>query len=237
MRNFNEEIILEYREVQQIAKKTIEYAKKIIKPGMNLVDVRKLCEQKMLELGADSFWYWDIGAFVFAGDETTVSVSGKQYVTSDRIIDENDIVTIDLSPQNGNIWGDFARTIILENGVVTDKDKITNAEWKKGLLMEDKLHSELIKFVGMETTFEELYYHINELILREGFINLDFMGNLGHSIVKDKNDRIYTEKGNTKMISDVKYFTFEPHISIPGSKYGFKKENIYYFENGKLVEL
>ena len=73
---------------------------------------------------------------------------------------------------------------------MTDKDKITNAEWKKGLLMEDKLHSELIKFVGMETTFEELYYHINELILREGFINLDFMGNLGHSIVKDKNDRI-----------------------------------------------
>ena len=204
---------------------------------MNLLEVRKLCEQKMLELGADSFWYWDIGAFVFAGDETTVSVSGKQYVTSDRTINENDIVTIDLSPQNGNIWGDFARTIILENGVVTDKDKIVNAEWKNGLLMEDKLHNELIEFVGMKTTFEELYYHINELILKEGFINLDFMGNLGHSIVKNKNDRVYTEKGNTQMISDVKYFTFEPHISIPGSKYGYKKENIYYFENGKLLEL
>lgn len=191
----------------------------------------------MLELGADSFWYWDIGAFVFAGDETTVSVSGKQYVTSDRTINGNDIVTIDLSPQNGNIWGDFARTIILENGVVTDKDKIVNAEWKNGLLMEDKLHNELIEFVGMKTTFEELYYHINELILKEGFINLDFMGNLGHSIVKNKNDRVYTEKGNTQMISDIKYFTFEPHISIPGSKYGYKKENIYYFENGKLLEL
>ena len=55
--------------------------------------------------------------------------------------------------------------------------------------------------------------------------------------MKDKNDRVYTEKGNTQKISDVKYFTFEPHISIQGSKYGFKKENIYYFENGKLVEL
>ena len=232
-----EELILDYKEVQQIARETIEYAKTFIEPGMNLLEVRKLCEQKMLELGADSFWYWDIGAFVFAGDETTVSVSGKQYVTSDRTINGNDIVTIDLSPQNGNIWGDFARTIILENGVVTDKDKIVNAEWKNGLLMEDKLHNELIEFVGMKTTFEELYYHINELILKEGFINLDFMGNLGHSIVKNKNDRVYTEKGNTQMISDIKYFTFEPHISIPGSKYGYKKENIYYFENGKLLEL
>ena len=206
---------MEYSEVQQIAKKTIEYTKTIIKPGMNLLDLRDLCERKMLELGADSFWYWDIGAFVFAGDETT----------------------IDLSPQCENIWGDYARTIILENGVVVDKREISNEEWRKGLQMEDRLHHELTEFVNTETTFEELYYHINEIILKAGFVNLDFMGNLGHSIVKNKNDRVYTEKGNTQRISEVKYFTFEPHISIPGSKYGYKKENIYYFQNGKPVEL
>lgn len=62
---------MEYKQVQQIAKDTIEFAKKNIKPGMNLIEVRKMCEQKMLEMGADSFWYWDIGALVFAGDETT----------------------------------------------------------------------------------------------------------------------------------------------------------------------
>ena len=146
---------MEYSEVQQIAKKTIEYAKTIIKPGMNLLDLRDLCERKMLELGADSFWYWDIGAFVFAG---------KQYVTSDRTIAENDIVTIDLSPQCENIWGDYARTIILENGVVVDKREISNEEWRKGLQMEDRLHHELTEFVNTETTFEELYYHINEII-------------------------------------------------------------------------
>lgn len=228
---------MEYREVQQIAKKTIEYAKTIIKPGMNLLKLRELCEQKMLDLGADSFWYWDIGAFIFSGNETTVSVSRKSYITSNRVIAENDIVTIDLSPQCENIWGDYARTIIIENGTVVDKFQVSNDEWKRGLLMEDKLHSEMIAFVNTETTFEELYYHINELILNEGFINLDFMGNLGHSIVKNKNERVYTEKGNIQKISDVKYFTFEPHISVPGSKYGYKKENIYYFDNGKLVEL
>jgi hypothetical protein len=30
------------------------------------------------------------------------------------------------------------------------------------------------------------------------------------------------------------YFTFEPHIAFPDSKYGYKKENIYYFEENKL---
>ena len=227
-----------YCKIQLAAKQTIEYIKKVIKPEINLLEIRKLCEEKMLELGADSFWYWDVGAFVFAGDETTISVSGKQYVTSDRVIDIDDIITIDLSPQTGNIWGDFARTIIVENGkVVEDVAQIENSEWKSGLQMEEKLHEELLRFATKETTFEELYYHMNDFIVKNGFINLDFMGNLGHSIVKDKGDRVYIEKGNIQKLSDVKYFTFEPHIAFPNSKYGYKKENIYYFANEILVEL
>lgn len=106
--------IMQYKDVQNIAKMTIQFIKENIQPGMTLIEIRDLCETKMIELGADSFWYWDVGAFVFAGDETTLSVSGKEYTTSERVIAENDIITIDLSPQNGDIWGDYARTIIIE---------------------------------------------------------------------------------------------------------------------------
>lgn len=192
----------------------------------------------MLELGADSFWYYNVGALIFAGDETTKSVSGKEYITSDYIIKNDDIITIDLSPQIKNIWGDYARTIIIENGKVVDEiNQIQNAEWKNGLLIEKELHSELLNFATSNTTFEELYYHMNDFIKKCGYINLDFNGNLGHSIVKNKNRRIYIEKGNKKKLSKVKYFTFEPHIALPNSNYGCKKENIYYFNNDKLIEL
>jgi Xaa-Pro aminopeptidase len=192
----------------------------------------------MRELGADSFWYWDIGAFVFAGDETTVSVSGREYVTSDRVIGKDDIITIDLSPQSGDTWGDYARTIIIENGrVVNEIEDISNNEWRNGLLMEKKLHDKMTQIVSEDMTFEDLYYQINDYIKSEGYINLDFMGNLGHSIVRNKDDRIYIEKGNMAKLGDVNFFTFEPHISIGGSKYGFKRENIYYFEDGKIKEL
>ena len=229
---------MKYAGVQKIAKDTIEFIKTKITAGMKLTDIRQLCEDKMLELGADSFWYWDIGAFVFSGDETTVSVSGREYITSDRKIASDDIITIDLSPQNNNIWGDYARTLIIEDGsIVDDINNIRNDEWRAGLLMEEELHKELIAFATPQTTFEELYYHINKLITDRGFTNLDFLGNLGHSIVKDKNDRIYSEKGNKALLSSVDYFTFEPHISVPNSKYGYKKENIYYFNSGKLIEL
>ena len=229
---------MDYKEIQGIAKDTVSYIKTVIRPGMNLPDIRRLCEEKMLSSGADSFWYWDIGAFVFSGNETAVSVSGREYTTSDRLINENDIITIDLSPQKNKIWGDYARTVIIENGMVVEStDKIQNSEWRNGLLMEERLHQELISFATPETTFEELYLHINSFIAENGFINLDFLGNLGHSIVKDKNGRIYIEKGNHQLLSSVDYFTFEPHISIPDSEYGYKKENIYYFSGDKLTEL
>lgn len=227
-----------YFKVQSIAKGTIDYAKEIINPGLNLVELRKMCENKIFELGADSFWYYNVGAFIFAGNETTKSVSGKDYITSNYIIKSNDIITIDLSPQIKNIWGDYARTIIIENGkVVNEISQIQNSEWKNGLLMEEKLHSELLNFATSNTTFEELYYHMNDFIKKCGYINLDFNGNLGHSIVKNKNRRIYIEKGNKKKLSEVKYFTFEPHIALPNSNYGCKKENIYYFNNDKVIEL
>lgn len=227
-----------YYEMQNTARLTFEYIKSVIKPGMTLIDVRKLCETKLLELGADSFWYYDIGAFCFSGKDTTISISGREYTTPNIVIKENDIITIDLSPQCNNIWGDYARTIIIEKGLVKNSiNEITNVEWKNGLILEDKLHEKMKNFVNRNTTFNELFIYINDYIKQMGYVNFDFNGNLGHSIVKNKDDRVYIEKGNNLKISDVKLFTFEPHIGLKNSAYGFKKENIYYFEENNLVEL
>lgn len=162
---------------------------------MSLTELRKLAEDRMFVLRADSFWYWDVGAFVFAGEETTLSVSGKNYITSERQIAENDIITVDLSPQVGDIWGDYARTIIIENGKVVDTiGGIQNNEWREGLLTEDRLHSELKRFAAPDTTFEQLYFYMNGLIAELGYVNSDFIGNLGHSIEKQKQDRFISSK-------------------------------------------
>ena len=225
--------------MQELCRETMAYIGEKVCPGMPLREVRRLCEEYMLSHGADSFWYWDVGAFVFSGDETALSVSGREYKTSDRLIGVNDIITVDLSPQKACIWGDYARTIVVENGsVVSDIEKIRNEEWRSGLQMEEHLHAVMRSFVTAETTFEELYNFINREIAAQGYTNLDFLGNLGHSIVRDKKERIYTEAGNKARLSSVEAFTFEPHIARPDSKCGFKLENIYQFaSNGQLVEL
>lgn len=227
-----------YFDMQNLNRETIEFTKQSIYVGMPLAELKSICEQFMLDNGADFFWYYGVGAFIFSGNETTISVSGRKYKVTDKFIQENDIITIDLSPQHKRIWGDYARTIIVENGkVINNTSEISHTEWKNGLQMEELLHNELIEFVNTETTFEQLYYHINSIIENSGYVNLDFLGNLGHSIEKSKIRRRYIEKDNKMKLSDVKYFTFEPHISIPNSDYGYKMENIYYFKNGKLKEL
>lgn len=180
-----------YSVMQDLNRTTIKYVSDTIKVGMSLPDIKFLCEDYLLKNGADSFWYWNVGAFIFAGDDTAISVSGKEYKVADRIIQKNDIITIDLSPQKNNIWGDYARTLVFEDGVLCNEmDKIKKDEWREGVQMEEYLHKILIDVATKDMTFEELYYYMNELIVNKGFLNLDFLGNLGHSIVKNKNDRI-----------------------------------------------
>ena len=167
-----------------------------------------------------------------------VGYSQVQGIAKETIDYIKTVITIDLSPQRDNIWGDYARTIILEDGIVVESiEDISNTEWRNWLLMEEKLHMEMKNFVTKSTTFEELYFHMNDYINKNGYINLDFIGNLGHSIVKVKDDRVYIEKGNAMKLSEAAMFTFEPHISIKGSKYGYKKENIYYFAEDEIKEL
>lgn len=169
---------------------------------MSLPDIKKVCENYLLENDADSFWYCDVGAFIFSGDETALSVSGKDYQVAHRAIQKNDIITIDLSSQRNNILGDYARTLLFEDGVLCDEiEKIKKDEWQNGLQMEEYLHQALFDVGTPDMIFEELYDYMNELIVKEGFINFDFLGNLGHSIsVKNKNNRIYTEKGKSEKI-------------------------------------
>ncbi len=54
--------------------------------------------------------------------------------------------------------------------------------------------------------------------------------NLGHSIETTRDRRRYVEHGNETPLGAVTLFTFEPHIRRRGQQWGFKHEDIYYFD-------
>lgn len=232
------EHLIEYRKVQSIAKDTIAELKHVIKAGITEREIVMKAEEIMRNKGIESFWYHGIGAFVQVGKRTAISESGSHYVPSETVVGRNDIVTVDLSPELHTFWGDYARTIIVVDGQAMDDRLIGNAsEFSQGFRTGEELHKAFIEFVKPNMTFEEVYLYINEVIQHLGYINLDFSGNLGHSIEFDKDRRTYFELGNKTKLNEVSYFTFEPHIKRMDGEHGYKREDIYYFQNEEIVVL
>ena len=180
--------------------------------------------------GLTETWYYNCPALVLLGSRSCLSLSGRDYVPSDEPVGAFNVVTVDLSPMRGGLWGDCARTIPIEDGRCAFTPQVL--EFRRGLEVEALLHQAMQEFVTPSTTFEELFAFGNSEIKRLGFENLDYLGNLGHSIASSRNARRYIEPGNRSPLSAVSFFTFEPHVRQANGRWGFKHEEIYYFDSG-----
>lgn len=193
------------------------------------------CTRLLEQYGARDSWYYNVPALVLVGERTTLSVSGTVYQPSKVAIRAEDLVTIDLSPSVNGFWGDCARSYIVASGGVATSGKTAALDY--GMSTERSLHALMKEIATPETSMHELYCCINQAIENLGYRNLDFRGNLGHSIERHMDDRRYIEAGNQDRLGDCELFTFEPHIGRTDDTWGFKMENIYYFKDGKTVPL
>lgn len=187
--------------------------------------------------GVTDTWYYECPALVLLGSRSCLSLSGKEYrPCEDEKVGLTNLVTVDLSPVHEGVWGDCARSFFVENGRCVQTPTVP--EFIQGALAEQALHESMRTFVTPSTTFEELFLFANAEVRSHGFENLDFLGNVGHSIENRLGDRRYIETANDQQLASVELFTFEPHIRAIGGTWGFKHENIYYFLSaGELQEL
>ncbi|MBQ8813737.1 MAG: aminopeptidase P family protein [Lachnospiraceae bacterium] len=227
---------------QELARRSMEQVAAEIKPGMTERQVAVLAEEKMRDLGSEGWWYHNVGALVLAGkNRSKLSVSGRDYRPSEEVVlGENDLVSLDFSPIVNGCWGDYARTIYIEEGrAKLEPEAPESPLFREGFEMELRLHLELMEWVRPETTYEEVAEHMNRILRDDGFENMDFHGNLGHSIEHSPGDRIYLEPGNKETLGGHGTpFTFEPHIAKKGGEWGFKREQIYVFgEDGRIRPL
>lgn len=241
----NREKIEKYKQVQNVARATINHLRNFIQEGCTEADIAHEAEAHLLKNGADGFWYYNIGAIVLVGKRTVLSISGKKYTgPTEASVLAQDMVTVDLSPMTGGVWGDFARTFIIDGGKVVALDSSelegwnVEKEWIQGIHVEEQLHAILVHKVVSGMTFDKIFRTMNAEIISLGFENLDFRNNLGHTIVRRSDDRTFLEAGCEILVDAAGLFTFEPHIKKKnGGRYGFRKEDIYYMHNGKLVVL
>ena len=215
--------------VQTAAKSVLAQLVGHIKPDLTESSIAKIAADLLRHSGFPDTWYYDCPAFVLLGSRSSISVSGRDYRPSSEKVGLDNLVTVDLSPRSGSDWGDCARSFYVEEGVC--RSVPLGDEFTRGYQAEHSLHALMLRTVSPETTFNELYELANESIIDIGFENLDFLGNVGHSICEQRDRRLYIESGNNRELGEVACFTFEPHIRIRDGKWGYKHENIYYFDD------
>jgi len=227
--------ISSHLQVQNIALRVLRDIVPFIESGRTERNIVDECTRRLEQYGAKDCWYHNVPALVLVGERTTLSVSGKDYRPSDAVILANDLVTIDLSPMVHQFWGDCARSYIVESGRVRPPEESSPLGY--GIFIERQLHDLMKRIATPETSMHELYMVMNQSIENMGYKNLDFRGNLGHSIENHMDDRRYVEANSQTRLGDCDLFTFEPHICRENDVWGFKMENIYSFEHDKAEPL
>ncbi|MCS7093749.1 MAG: type II methionyl aminopeptidase [Candidatus Aenigmarchaeota archaeon] len=95
------EEIEKYKEVFEKAKKVLEFSEKLVKPGVNIIEIAEKIESKILELGSKPAFPVNIGINEIAAHYTPS-------IKDDKKIGEDDLVKIDIGLHVEGIIGDFA---------------------------------------------------------------------------------------------------------------------------------
>lgn len=225
-----------YTEVQANAKSVLSEIAHTLKSTDTERSIATRAIKLLIDRGITETWYHNCPAFVLLGSRSCLSISGRDYDPSAETVGETNLVTIDLSPKVDGIWGDCARSFAIEGGCYQSNPR--SGQFLDGFAAEQKLHDSMKAYVTPTTTFDELYRFGNSKIESMGYENLDFASNLGHSIVKSMDERSFIEKGNNNCLGHVPFFTFEPHVRPVNGQWGFKHEDVFYFDsNGELQVL
>jgi peptide deformylase len=230
---------------QDLAKGAMKRIASSIRVGQTGQDIAYIAQEVLTQKGISDFWYYGLPAVVQVGSETQSFVSGSFYHPGSEVkAQEGDLVTVGLSPMVDGYWGDYARSIIIEDGQGSLMPQKPSAQMQAGLEAEAKLHQYLVEIAKPEMIFADLVGLMDQKVQALGFDNVGFMGNWGRNIpgtfgheVPDNDSRVRLNHDNKAKLNSVQYFTFKPHImKTEGGTRRFKQEDIYYFAKSGQLE-
>lgn len=230
-----EQQINEHRRAQLAAKSVLAHLPGQITATDTEASIADKAHAMLRATGFSDTWYYQCPALVLLGSRSCLSVSGRDYRPGHEAVGLSNLVTVDLSPTSGPYWGDYARSFAVESGKVTGAPRML--AFKNGTHFLQRLHAEMLQTITPHTSFGELYDWANLRIRERGFVNLDYRGNVGHSIVADRDERQFIEADNPTELGEVPFFSFEPFVRLKGGHWGFKHEDIFFFNQAGKLEI
>lgn len=229
-----EQQIATHRRAQTAAKTVLDRLPGTITANDTEQSIARKAHDMLSALGYPETWYYHCPALVLLGSRSCLSISGKDYQPRHEKVGESNLITIDLSPTNDDYWGDCARSFPVENGKVTTTP--TFLEFKNGIHFVEQLQHQMLRIAHPEMSFGQLFDWANVRIRESGFVNLDYRNNVGHSIAITREDRQFIQTNNSIKLGDAPFFSFEPFIRLKGGSWGFKHEDIFFFNQAGVLE-
>lgn len=198
--------IQEIRKANEIVAKTLNHIQDIIKPGMSLLQIDKICEDMIRSHGAKPAFkglYGFPNAACISLNEVVI-----HGIPNDYVLQDGDIVGVDIGSNLNGYFGDSARTF----GV----GKISAEDEKLISCSKDALYF-AVDYIRAGMHFKELSFEIEKFITARGYEPL--RGFCGHGIGKRPHEEPevpnYLEGFNAKAGPKIKngmVFCIEPMI-------------------------
>lgn len=204
--------------------KTVKITRQVaseLKPGKSEKEIADMYYDALAEAGFTEHWY---PVLVYVGASTSLPISRRYHLPSPEvIIQDSDIVMLDCTPLDGTVWSNWAETFTV------GKDAFYDSLIKESQAIVEKVHNYTVKEAK---TIQDIYDYAMQLIDEGGFVSLDPMGDVGHSIFQvpegqtvDKTPQkqrmfIYPEHGDRPVEGII---SIEPQIGkkYPGSEIVF----------------
>lgn len=194
------------RAANKIVAQVLDKVETLIKPGISLLEIDKICEDMICQTGAKPAFkglYGFPNAACISVNEVVIHGIPSPYQ-----LKEGDIVSVDLGTNLHGYFGDSARTYGVGN--ISDLDATLIACSKDALYYA-------IDFIKLGMHFKEVCFAIENFILERGFVPLK--GFCGHGIGKRPHEEPeipnYLEGTNPKAGPKIKngmVFCIEPMI-------------------------
>ena len=193
-----EEEIKSYLRAGEIAKEVVEFSKKIVKEGENLLEICEKLEGKILELGGKPAFPVNLSINEIAAHDTARP-------NEDRVLKYGDVVKVDIGVHYNGYIADTAYTI-----------EIGTSKYEKLISACEEALSEALKIVRPGIKISEIGKKIEEVSTKNGFTPVVNLG--GHSIDRfnlhsGKSIPNYDNK-SSKRLEEGEVIAIEPFLTI-----------------------
>lgn len=179
-----------------------------VKPGMSEKDVEKLIIKEAANTDAEGFAF---ETNVASGTNTSSPV----IFPSDRIIGENELITIDMGIKYKGFCSDMTRTFVVAGKVDEEVEKLWNAAHKAAMTT--------IEMVKEGAIPDEMYKNAMKVVTDSGYPTSAFPHGAGHCLGVELHNQPGIGQGNTVPLKAGQVLNIEPGIYIPG-KFGVRIE-------------